>query len=742
MCRFALLPLVLLCLAPPASPQAVRLRAAPSDAVAARLAALDPLGIRLHVVSTAADGTLRRLAGPLELAGPDHTARAADFVARYASLFGADAHMTFGTPVPLQPRADGTPRLLRLPQLVHGWEVDGAGLTLALDAAGRATGAHGWVSAAATAVAAPTVTAAQAVEAALAQLGLGVAELTGAPSVRGTIRVGAQPVAVQRVELVVRAGLRPLTIDVDATSGAVLSVRKEGTEATGNIVFDGQLVQFQTGTGSGNAYTSTKMALVEDESGVSLPGLTLDTIDFDYSLKPGTLTGRYAAVSDTVTVLFSPFFAFPFGDNNLSIVDPLGPPIVQAEAFDHVNTYSWITRTAKYLTKITGTLPSDTCVPIIVNYDQNKDGEHVGYPNAYFSALDIGDVDGFAPGFMVFGDFDVFGDPVFGTDDFMDDTSRDPTIVSHEYFHCMASFAGLLFGDTAFNPGNTPPRAVNEAIADYASTSFHKDPLIGPVFVFQSGDDLGIPGDALRDLSSDLTLPDNLFDLVTQFDRDAGDPFLPEEHEAGEIFGCALWRARTGLKPKPADKLIVNDLGNWPQTIAEVGFPVVDETNAAEAYGTFYLECFLSLINAALAPDTPKGWKQAGKLLGAFCAHGITGTSPGNTVVLPVAAAGKAKLNFKSAFLGSLEQHAVALDLAEGQVLSITLTGDKDDGTQPDFGFDADEGDLLFGAEKVVNAAGTKVSQKDITVLVADTYLLTLSTLNGSGAYKAVIKVK
>lgn len=735
----ALLPAALLLLAPLAPAQVVRLGTAPSADAAARLAALDPSGSRLRAVSTADDGTLRRLAGPLELAGTDLAARSADFVARFAPLFGADAATDFGAPRPLQPRADGTPRFARLPQLVHGGEVDGAGLTLALDASGQATGAHGWVSAEAAGVAAPAVTAAQAIEAALLHLGLGLPDLNGAPAARGAIRVGGQPAAVQRVELVVRAGLRPLTVDVDAASGAVLSVRLNRSEATGNIVLDGQVVEFATGSGGGFAYTSTKKALVEDEGGATLASLTLVGIDADLALLPGTLTGRYATVSDLDGVVLSSSFDFPFLDNSLVQLALW----FEAELFDHVNSYYWITRTAKYLGKVTGTLPSDTCVPVFVNYDLDDTGTtHVGLANAFFSSADF-DGDGpFAPGFMVFGDFDVFGDPTYGTDDFMDDLSRDPTVVSHEYFHCMAAFAGLQFGDTSVNPGNTPPRAVNEAIADYGSTSLHKAPEVGPVFVFHSGTDFDPPltGDALRDLASDLTLPDNLFDTVGQYEP--GDPVLPEEHEAGEIFGCALWRARTGLKQKVADDLIVNDLANWPQSNAEVGFPVVDEGNAAEAYSAFYRECFLSLVNTALQPGTAKGWKQAGKLLGAFLAHGITGTSAVDTVQLPVAEFAKATLNFKSAFLGTLEQHSVALDLAAGQVISITLTGDKDDGTQPDFAFAADPGDLDFPDEKVVNAAGTKVSQKNITVVVPDVYVLTLSTLSGPGAYKAVIKIK
>src|SRR5262245_51591010 len=119
----------LLLLAPSAGAQAVRLADAPPHAdVVARLAVLDPAGA-LRVVSTAADGTLRRLAGPLPLQGADVAARAADFGARYAPLFGADGSVVLGAAQPRLPRADGSPRAVFVPQLAQGWEVQGAGLT-------------------------------------------------------------------------------------------------------------------------------------------------------------------------------------------------------------------------------------------------------------------------------------------------------------------------------------------------------------------------------------------------------------------------------------------------------------------------------------------------------------------------------------------------------------------------------------------------------------------------------------
>jgi hypothetical protein len=387
-----------------------------------------------------------------------------------------------------------------------------------------------------------------------------------------------------------------------------------------------------------------------------------------------------------------------------------------------VNAYYWLTRSATNLKKIMGTLPSDTCIPALVNAD--------GLINAFYSPDILDPEKPWAPGFFIFGDFDT--PDQFDTLDPMDDFSRDPTVVSHEYFHAMCDFAGLTFGDDEID---TPPRAVNEAIADYSSTSFHKTPEIGHAFVVHSGEDLGVPGDALRDLTEEITLPDNLFD-TTDPDND-----LPEEHEAGKIFGCALWRLRGQAKQKATDNLVVNHLADWPQSSAEVGFPVVTPANAQDAYEAFDRDCFISLINSALAPGKAKAWKLASKVLGAGLAHGILGSTVDNVVLLPTDT-GKTTLNFKSAFLGTLTEHAIGLQLTAGQVLTITLTGDKADGTQPDFAFTANPGDFDFPFDKVVNATGTKVTQKNILVNVSNEYVLTLSTLSGAGGYKAVIKIK
>jgi hypothetical protein len=705
----------LLLISPAAGAQAVRLAAsAPRADLAAQLATLDPAGA-LRVVSTAADGTLRRVAGPLPLQGADVGARAADFAARFAPLFGADGIVVLGTPQPRQPRADGSPRAVFVPQLVQGWDVQGAGLTLALDEQGRATGAHGWLSAEAAQLGPPAITAEQAGMAALAHLGLAPADLRSQPKAQGVALASPAPALAWRVGFVQKAGLTPWRVDVDARTGAVLSARHEAYDGTGNIVLGGQVFTFPTVSGSGMVYKTASKAASDSEAGSSLTDLTGADIDEGLALLFGTLTGRYCTVSDFDAVLFNVFLAFDFSDTSDTLI---GGVITEFEAFDHVDTYSWITRSAVKLKQIMGTLPSDTCIPVVVNVE--------GLINAFYSPDILDEQQPWAPGFFAFGDFDqATGDP-------FDDFSRDPTVVSHEYFHGMCDFAGLSFGDDAID---TPPRAVNEAIADYSSTSFHKTPEIGHAFVVHSGADLGIPGDALRDLTEEITLTDNLFDTIDP-DND-----LPEEHEAGKIFGCALWRLRTQAKQKPTDDLVVNHLADWPQSSAEVGFPDVTPANAQAAYEAFDRDCFVSLLNSALAPGKAKAWKLASKVLGAGLAHGILGSNVDNIVLLPTDTS-PVTLNFKSAFLGSITEHAIGLQLVAGQKLSITLTGDKADGTQPDFAFTANPGDLDFPTDKVVNPAGTKVTQKNILVNVSNEYLLTLSTLNGAGAYKAVIKIK
>jgi hypothetical protein len=515
-----------------------------------RLAALHA-GSSLRV--NAHTGALSRLRGHFALAGADLSARGADFARRFGPLFNGDGGAAFGATEIVSRDGAGRPTWVRVPQLVQGFPLEGHSLLLRLDGAGAGTGAganagavsvipdhvrevHGILLPGTATVAPPSVNAAAARLAALTHLKLDETALMAAPGVAGRARVAADGSVqlVQRVELVTRAGLRPLAVDIDAHSGAVLGVRDNRSFGTGNLLWDGVALPLTTGNGKGYAYASVANALAGKETGASLRELTLQDVSEAAFALNGTLTGRYAKVSGLDVVLVSPSRIFPVSDSSSA---SLGP-IVEYEAFDHVNTYFWITRMAAWLGKVQRVLASDTCIPAIVNYDD----EGSGFINAFYSPQDLDEPgSGFSPGFFVFGDFDALtGDPA-------DDFSRDPSVVCHEYTHGMVDKAGFSFGDGELD---TPSRAVNEAIADYAAASFLRDPRIGPVVVAHSGADLALGGDALRNLDAPITLPDNLTDTL-------GGTGLPEEHEAGEIFGAALWSARTALKAKIADDMIL-----------------------------------------------------------------------------------------------------------------------------------------------------------------------------------------
>jgi hypothetical protein len=710
-------------------PAPVRRRELRAD-IRAQVAALGTVGSRLRLQAQHS-GAVSRLSGTIALQGGDLPARAADFTARFGALFDADARTAFAAPEIVARDEAGRPTWVRLRQEVAGVAVADHGLMLRLDGESRALEAHGILAPVPAGMQAPAVAARAARAVALAHLQLDAAELVAEPVValRAEAPDGGSVRLVQRVELVRRQGLQPLAIDVDAQSGAVLAVR-ELRSSGGNLVWDGAALPFATGKGKGNIYTSIANAVAGKESGAPLTELTIVDVVAETAAIAGTLTGRYATVSDFEAVLYNPARAFVFGDSSGIL---LGGQIAEYEAFDHVNTYAWITRMAGWLGKVQGGLASDTCLPVIVNYDDGGDG----YANAFYSSADIdGGGGGFGTGYFVFGDFDaVTGDPG-------DDFSRDPSVVCHEYAHGLVDKSGFTFGDGALD---TPSRAVNEAIADYAAASFLKDPRVGHAFMAHSAEDLGIEGDALRDLTSAVTLQDNLHDTL------GFSTSLPEEHDAGEIFGAALWRARTALKAKLADDLILDGLAGWPQSNAEAGYPVVNPGNADEAYLAYYHQCFRSMMDGLLqGGGTAAQQKAAGKLLGAFLAHGITGAGGGggggeDETLYTFADADTAGLSFSftSEFLGSLDEHRFAVALAAGQTLSISVKGAKSTQTQVDFACDDAPGDFVFGAVKKVAPDGTAASQAKIKVGTARTCEFTvLNTDAGGGAYTLTLKVK
>lgn len=161
------------------------------------------------------------------------------------------------------------------------------------------------------------------------------------------------------------------------------------------------------------------------------------------------------------------------------------------------------------------------------------------------------------------------------------------------------------------------------------------------------------------------------------------------------IFGAALWRARDGLKSKVADSLILNSLPGWPQSNAEAGYPFVGPANTTAAYTAYYYQCFSAMMDTLLA-DPKKGPRNAARLLGAFLAHGITGTDTTNSYTMDATASSK--------------------------------------GLQLDFS---------YTKAKKAKSDGSSVNQKKILVNVTDTYLVTISNpSSGGGRYKAKLKAK
>jgi len=695
--------------------------------IAAGLRALGPDAAALRWSVHAESGALRRLTGTLEgelaLVGADPLARAQDFAARFGPLFDLTGAVVLDAPRRLTADAEGRARWVAMPQSVHGFELIGHGLWLHFDAQGRGDSAHGIVSILGAELSAPTVTAEDAIATALAHLGIDALQLRGGPTATGIGRaldIGAE--LLWRVELVLTDGLVPLAIEVRAANGTVARVidyRATGG-GTGTLTYDGTDIVFETGKGKGLGYKSVKDAIVGKEGNVNLPHLTNEDIAHNQNVivADGVLGGRYVRILDNDdVVIWSSKYSYPHPDDDPDSIDGLIPTY---DAFDHVNTYAWMTRMAEFLTDVMGTLPSDSCMPVVVNVGS------VGSANAYYSpaALDLN-----APGFF------AFEDSSSSALDAMNDISRDPSVVCHEYAHGAVDKGGNAFIDAPFD---TPPRAVNEAIADYAAATYLDDPRFGFVFTLHSAGDALAPttDDSLRDLTDEVTLPDDLWSTV-------GGTGLPEEHEAGLIFGAAMWRARGNLKEKVTDPLFLNNLPGWPQSTAEAGFAVVTQANAGAAYAAYYYQCFEAMMDTLLA-DPKKGLKNAGKLLGAFQAHGITGTAASNTYTLDATASSKGlKLELVSSFLGSINEHSFLLKLAAGQTLDLTVKGEKKDGTTVNFTFDDGPGDFTYAKPKKTKADGSSAEVKKVRVNVSGTYTVTITDpSSGGGRYKAKLKAK
>ena len=655
------------------------------------------------VDAQAPSGAVTRLVGEVALQGATAEERAADFVARWGALFDAGA-VELAAPRTLHVSRTTGASFVRLGQLVHGMEVQGCGLSLEIAPDGRALCVHGIVSASAAALPAPTISTSEALDVAAAELaarGQPAGGWQNPPHLIGGFvdPLGRAGRPFWRIGAMPRAGL-PLAVDVDALDGRVLAVFENVTAfGQGVLVQDGQGILFKTGSGKGTVYKDFAAAAANAPATIGLPELARETAA-PVLAEDGTLFGRFALVlNQTDPKSETTFFTIP-GPGHKFLGSPFAPDFPTLDLFDATNCYYHITKFALGMSKIGGGLATDFAMPALVNTP-------FAPLNAFFSTDDIGL--GTGPGFMIYGDNSWFASEKTPFEP-QDDLARDPTVMCHEYLHAIAAFSGLSFGA---DPPNSPPRAVNEAIADYFTASFFKDPRIG-FPIAQIGSDtllelMGLSADGLRNLADPLTFIDNIDDVL--------DEGFPEEHVAGEVFASTLWTVREVLKQKPSDDLVFDSLFNWPQGLGELGYTEYTTENALEAYTDFYGACLAQLVNDAIGK---KGLKFGLKALGASMRNGALGCIETGTGMIFDGTAG-GSIALRSSFLGTSDGHVVAVELLAGQTLDITLTGDKKDGTLVDLAFEGPS-PIILTNEPVVTANSIKV--KGALAEVGGTYAI------------------
>lgn len=703
---FIQFPIAIAVLAGAAAAQHVR--GTPGDEGRSRLAQVSQISQNWTVDANAA-GAVWRVRGDMPVASEGTEAKGREFIQQYGALFGAAPAMGFDIIESGGFYKNGNARGISIKQIARGFSVDGRGVQLALDEKGNITGARGALSADATAMPAPSLNEADARAFARARLvlqGRDAADVRpGAESVKKIIKfIDGAAHYIYQVTFVFKKDWTPLALEIDGVTGETVAVFENRDSGTGKMPFQGQNFAFKTGSGKGSIYSNVAAALAQKQSLKSLPELGIEDAGTGTPGINGTLFGRFSIVFDAGSNDdFSTKHVFDFDST-----DP-----IEKDLFDQSNIYFWIYQQAAALTKLFGPLPTEYTMPVIVNVP--------GIENAFFSPGDAGL--GFGNGFMLFGDLSqTTGDP-------MDDYSRDMTVAGHEYFHAVADGIGMQFGNS---PVDNPPSAVNEAIADYFSATLFNDSRVGSVIAFfHFGPDLGLSPDSIRDLGAERVFP---LDLTIQ----TGQTGLPEEHEAGLIFGATLWRLRTKLKKAIADDAISHSMAQWPQTTNDVGFATVDQNNAQAAYGAFYNSCLQTILDRIAAT---KGFPTMIKAFAAMLPNGAIGNEDAGTA-LPIDATTGGSINYDSEFLFGVKHHAVRLTLKVGQKIDITITGNIQDQTQVGFDIVNSAGNFAFPNPLTILNNNQKASRKGIFTNVAGSYDFVFKNLGANpGRYKLQLKV-
>jgi MYXO-CTERM domain-containing protein len=422
------------------------------------------------------------------VAGPPAVAARA-FLRAHGAALGVDAARELRH-VATVPTAAGP--IVRFAQVVDGLPVYGASVTVALDAQGRAWLVNSSLRRAAGPLPAPRVSPAAARAAVAARGAVAGAARLMAVSAGGELR----PCFV-----VYGRTLRPFGVWdylVDARSGAVVRRLSRLHHVKGRVYEDSPA-----------------------------QGAGLIDADLGHLTATDTLTGDYA---DTWSATMS-------GWNSVSrqrravpvdgdyLYDPQEPSFT--DPFAEVQMYYHVTRIHQWFVDTFGfsrtTRGGDQHIDTFVNFGTQSGGSVQAYDNAFY-----GDVDGDGRGDLTFGQGGL-------------DFAYDAEVIYHEFTHSVVDEGPKLDGLDIDDLGLfLDPGSLNEAFADYFSSTYVGDPILGEYV----GRELG-PGGAIRQMTDPAgehaSCPDSL---------------SGETHADGVVWARALWDTRELLGGAVADQTI------------------------------------------------------------------------------------------------------------------------------------------------------------------------------------------
>lgn len=297
--------------------------------------------------------------------------------------------------------------------------------------------------------------------------------------------------------------LIPLRVTVDANSGRMIERVPLAHFATGQgLVYRGnpvstparEVLPLTSLDGSGNLTGSyTDIGLVRLVGGVLKPRKTATSAGLDFSFAPDTeelsQTQAYYGISHMHDWLKSTF--------NFTARDHVVPGFVRNH--DYLN--------ASFVSA----------------------AELAGYPTPN--------------GYMIFGYAGSGGNPPR-------DYALDTDVLYHEYTHAVVGKVSPSLAGAYHEP---EPGGINEAVADYFSSTVQNDPVLGEYAALATGDTY------IRDLRSRNHYPEEVWAKGSVKSGSLTYPdvrLYPEVHQTGEVFGPALWDLRTVLGPQKADMVV------------------------------------------------------------------------------------------------------------------------------------------------------------------------------------------